>query len=88
MFPRKTASAVTVPTDSFIPANWIGRDGMPMTCEEKIGLLNDNLQEIHELCQYAFEEAMQMGCSEEFLRIVLQDMVASLKRAGKRPFSC
>lgn len=80
----KNASA----TGTFVPAQWIGRDGMPMTCEEKISLLNDNLHEIQELCQHAFEEAMQMGCSEEFLRIVLQDMVATLRRNGKRPFAC
>ena len=79
-----TPMAADVP----VPAQWIGRDGMPMTCEEKITLLNDNLAEIQELCQHAFEEAMQMGCSEEFLRIVLQDMVSSLKRASKRSFSC
>lgn len=75
-------------TGTFIPAQWIGRDGMPMTCEEKIHLLNDNLKEIHELCQYAFEEAVQVGCSEEFMRIVLQDLIASLKRTAKKPFSC
>jgi hypothetical protein len=75
-------------TGSFVPAQWIGRDGLPLTCEEKIALLNDNLEEIHELCQHAFEEAMHMGCSEEFLRIVLQDMIMSLKRTGKKPFSC
>ena len=75
-------------TGTFVPAHWIGRDGMPLTCEEKISLLNDNLEEIHELCQHAFKEAIQMGCSEEFLRIVLQDMVATLKRTEKRPFSC
>ena len=75
-------------TGTFIPAQWIGRDGMPMTCEEKISLLNDNLQEIHEMCQHAFEEAVQAGCSEEFMRIVLQDLVGSLKRRSKQPFSC
>jgi hypothetical protein len=75
-------------TGTFIPAQWIGRDGMPMTCEEKILLLNDNLQEIHELCQHAFEEAVQVGCSEEFMRIVLQDLIASLKKTGRKPFSC
>lgn len=75
-------------TGTYIPARWIGRDGMPMTCEEKIALLNDNLQEIHELCQYAFEEAVQVGCSEEFMRIVLQDLVTTLKRTAKKPFSC
>ena len=75
-------------TGTFIPAQWIGRDGMPMTCEEKIALLNDNLQEIHELCQHAFEEAVQVGCSEEFMRIVLQDLISSLKKRGKKPYSC
>jgi hypothetical protein len=75
-------------TGTFVPAQWIGRDGMPMTCDEKILMLNDSLEEIHELCQHAFEEAMQMGCSEEFLRIVLQDMISSLKRTGKRQFGC
>lgn len=81
---RPSASA----TGTFIPAQWIGRDGLPMTCEEKIALLNDNLQEIHELCQQAFEEAMHMGCSEEFLRIVMQDMIGTLRRNSKKPFSC
>ncbi len=70
------------------PSQWIGRDGMPLECEERISLLNDNLLEIKELCQQAFADAMQMGCSEEFMRIVLHNMVDSLKRNDKRPFSC
>lgn len=77
-----------VNNETFVPSQWIGRDGMPLTCEEKIVLLNDHLSDIHELCQQAFEEATQMGCSEEFLRIVLQDMISSLKRINKKPFSC
>jgi hypothetical protein len=59
----------------------MGRDGAPLECEEKISLLNDNMIEIQELC-------LQMGCSEEFMRIVLRNMVDSLKRNGSRPFSC
>lgn len=70
---------------SFIPEHWIGRDGMPLEAKEKISLLNDNLDEIHERCQQAFTEAVQMGCSEEFVRIVLQNMVDSLKRNGEQP---
>lgn len=71
-----------------IPSQWIGRDGMPLTCEDKIMLLNDHLEEINELCQQAFEEAMHMGCSEEFMRIVLQNMISTLKRSSRKPFSC
>lgn len=70
------------------PIQWISREGIPLECEEKISLLNDNLMEIRELCQQAFSEALEMGCSEEFMRIVLQTMVDSLKRNGNRPFSC
>lgn len=70
------------------PVQWISREGVTIECEEKISLLNDNLMEIREMCQQAFTEALQMGCSEEFMRIVLQNMVDSLKRNGTRPFSC
>jgi len=84
MFPGKITSADTV----FTPVQWIGRDGTALECEEKISLLNDNLLEIQELCQQAFTDALQMGCSEEFMRIVLQNMVDSLKRNSNRPFSC
>ena len=83
-----TLNTTPSPHGNFIPAQWIGRDGLPLTCEEKISLLNDNLEEIHELCQHTFQEALQMGCSEEFLRIVLQDMILALKRTSKKPFSC
>lgn len=58
---------------------WIGRDGMPIGCEEKIRILTDNLREIFELCQYALGDAMAAGCSEHHLRMVLSDMIASLK---------
>lgn len=77
---------MTSTNPDFVPAQWIGRDGMPVASEEKVALLNEHLEQIHALCQQAFDEAMQMGCSEEFLRIVLQNMVASLKRGGARPF--
>jgi hypothetical protein len=74
--------------EMFSPTQWIGRDGMPLACEEKILLLNDHMQEIQALCQQAFEEAMHMGCSEEFLRIVLQNMISSLTRTNRKPFNC
>jgi hypothetical protein len=74
--------------NSVVPIQWIGRDGIPLECQEKIALLNENLSEIQERCQQAFTEALQAGCSEEFMRIVLQNMIASLKRQTERPFNC
>ena len=66
------------------PSRWIGRDGDPVTCEEKIKLLNENLSEIRELCQQALEDAVLMGCSEHFVRVVLSDLVASLEQPYAR----
>lgn len=81
-----TMSNVAEKNGAFVPSQWIGRDGMPLTGEDKVPLLNEHLQEIHKLCQQAFDEAIQMGCSEEFLRIVLQNMVSSLKRTTRNPY--
>ncbi len=58
---------------------WIGRDGMPVACQEKVKVLNDNLNEIRELCQYIMQSAVAMGCGEHFIRMVLSDVVAGLK---------
>ena len=74
----KTSSGDTLPT----PVQWIGRDGTPIQSEDDINQLNDNLREIYEVCQRAFTDAVQMGCSEDFMRIVLQNMVDSLKRSA------
>lgn len=76
MSPNKTTSGDSV----FAPVQWIGRDGMPLQGDDKISVLNANLAEIHEMCQHAFADAAQMGCSEDFLRIVLRNMIDSLKR--------
>ncbi|HEU5048336.1 MAG TPA: hypothetical protein VFT64_10905 [Rickettsiales bacterium] len=72
---RSTSGEMT-----FVPSQWVGRDGVPLESEEKISTLNNNLAEVYEVCQHAFVEAVQMGCSEDFMRIVLRNMIDSLKR--------
>lgn len=57
---------------------WMGRDGDPIACQEKVKVLNENYEEIRSLCQQAFEDAVIMGCSEHFIRTALTEMVASL----------
>ena len=71
---------LVTPRSEAIPDQWIGRDGMPVTDEEKIQVLNKNLEEIEGMCQGALEEALNLGCSEHFFRIVLTDMIDKLKR--------
>lgn len=72
----KTAAVVNVAA----PVRWIGRDGMPVTCDEKVKVLNENLDEMRQLCQQVLEDAVIMGCSEHFVRVVLSDAIASLER--------
>jgi hypothetical protein len=57
---------------------WRQPDGKPVSCIEKIKVLNENLAEIRQLAQDALEDGLLMGCSEEQLRQVLRDVVDSL----------
>ena len=62
---------------------WMAPDGAPVSCIEKLKLLNENLEEIHDLCREALEDAVLMGCDEDQVRSVLRDLVDSLDK----PFS-
>ena len=57
---------------------WRQPDGEPVTCMEKIKVLNENLEEIGELAQDALEDAILMGCDEAQVRAVLQRLVEDL----------
>jgi hypothetical protein len=65
-------------TISTLPTLWIDPHGNPVCCAEKIKVLNENLTEITLLCQEALEDAVLMGCDEQFVRRVLVDMVSTL----------
>ena len=64
---------------------WRQPDGGPVTCYEKIKVLNENLEEIVELAQDALEDGILMGCDEAQLRDVLHRLVDELQNpyAGK-----
>ena len=63
---------------AFEPPIWRQPDGQPVSCREKIAVLNENLEEIRELAQDALEDGILMGCDETQLREVLTDLVARL----------
>ena len=58
---------------------WLQPDGVPVSCREKIKVLNENLEEIRELAQDALEDAVLMGCDEQQFREVMRMLVESLK---------
>ncbi|MGF1591651.1 MAG: hypothetical protein ACFCUW_00150 [Kiloniellaceae bacterium] len=64
---------------SFAIPVWRQPDGSPLSCREKIKVLNENLEEIREMAQDALEDGILMGCDEAQLREVLTALVDSLE---------
>lgn len=64
---------------------WKSPDGKPVSCLEKIKVLNQNLDEIRGLAQDAMEDAVLMGCDADQVRLVLHELVDNLaKPYGKK----
>ena len=63
----------------FKPPVWRKPGGEPVSCRDKLKVLNENLEEIRDLAQDAFEDAVLMGCDEAQFRQVMQELVASLE---------
>ncbi len=57
---------------------WLDPGGDPVSCREKILVLNENIEEIRDMCQDALEDGVLMGCDEAQLRTVMHDLVQSL----------
>jgi hypothetical protein len=67
------------------PALWLQEDGAPVSCREKLKMLEDNHAELAQVMQDAFEDAVLMGVDETAMRRILTEMVGHLrtpKQAG------
>lgn len=69
---------------SSLPQSWLGTNGAPIDAQENIAQLNHMMQDLHGRMQQLLEDAVQMGVSENFVRIVLTDMIASMERPNKQ----
>ena len=58
---------------------WTKPDGAPVSCREKIKVLNENLHELFEMAQDALEDAVLMECDEAQVRRVLHELVEALE---------
>jgi hypothetical protein len=63
---------------------WRQPDGNPVSCVEKIKVLNQNLDEIRQLAQDALEDAILMGCDEAQVRAVLQSVIEDLQNPYRK----
>lgn len=57
---------------------WLNQQGLPVSCLEKIKVLNENYAEIRQIMQDALEDGILMGCSEEQLRAAFRHLVDAL----------
>ncbi len=71
--------------EGFAPPTWKQPDGKPVSCLEKIKVLNQNLEEIRGLAQDALEDAVLMGCDEAQIRDVFNSMLEGLKNPYRKP---
>ena len=58
---------------------WRSPKGEVIACVEKNKVLRENLEEIHQICQDALEDAVLMGCDEQQFRAVLAELVSVLE---------
>ena len=57
---------------------WRKPSGAPISCVEKIKVLNENLAELRNLAQETLDDALLLGCSKEQARLILRDMLNEL----------
>ncbi|HTH98516.1 MAG TPA: hypothetical protein VL574_13965 [Stellaceae bacterium] len=62
----------------FRAIRWLTPEGEPVSCEEKLKVLAQNLAELRQSAQDALEDALLMGCAETQIRTVLRDLVDGL----------
>ena len=67
----------------FLPEKWLSPEGEALSCLEKIKVLNENIVEIRDMCREALEDAVLMGCDEQQIRSVLEQLVRGLDEPFK-----
>ena len=57
---------------------WLSEDGAPVSCTEKVKVMAQNMDELYQTAQDAFEDALLMGCGETQLREYLHRLITAL----------
>lgn len=59
--------------------SWLQPDGTPVSCREKLRMLDENHAELTQALQDAFEDAILMGVDAAAMRDLLRRMVDALE---------
>jgi len=63
---------------------WKTSSGRFLSCREKIKILNQDIEEVHQVCQDAFEDAVLMDCDESQFRAVMRQVIDNLTNPYKK----
>jgi hypothetical protein len=63
---------------------WRTPEGEPVSCIEKIKVLNENLGELRQMAQDALEDAVLMGCDEAQFRRIVQALLDGLRNPYRK----
>lgn len=63
---------------------WLQPDGTPVSCREKLKVLEENWSEAETVLRDLFEDAVLMGVEPAELRRMLASLVESLRGPGGR----
>ena len=66
------------------PPVWRQPDGKPVSCLEKIKVMNQNVQEIETLCADALEDGVLMGCDVDQIKAALHALIDGLINGSAR----
>lgn len=65
------------------PARWPQPDGTPVSCREKVKVLEENWQELAEVLRDAYEDAVLMGVDPREMKRLLAELVEGLEPPGR-----
>ena len=63
---------------------WYDDDGQIVSCTEKVQVMSENMSELYQTAQDAFEDALLMGCGERQLRDYLLALIEGLENPYRK----
>lgn len=63
---------------------WKSKDNKKITCDEKIKVLNENINEIQIVLQNAFDDGILIGCDESDLKEKFSKLIKQLNFSFKK----
>lgn len=72
------SKALANPLDANLPV-WVDDEGLPITCHEKIKVMNENFSELAMMAKDLLEDGVLMGCSENHLRQALHQLLDTVE---------